>query len=67
MLTLSVHYEPLNSNQPYKYDHVVEFLLFSCKRLLTVTSGMRIVKDLSLCTMFGDVLLTFRHSTKILS
>ena len=34
MLTLSVHCEPL------KYEHIVEFLLFSCKRLCTVAFGI---------------------------
>ena len=36
MLTLSVHYEPWNSNRPLKYECVVEFLLFFYKRLSTV-------------------------------
>ena len=27
MLTLSVHYEPLNSNKPLKCERVVEFLI----------------------------------------
>ena len=41
MLTLSVHYEPLNSNSPKKCERVVKFLLFFCKRLCTMALGIR--------------------------
>ena len=37
----SLNYELLNSNQPLKCEHVVEFLLFSYKRLCTVSFGIR--------------------------
>ena len=40
MITLSLHYEPLNDNYPWKCDHVVEFLLLSKKRLCTVPFGI---------------------------
>ena len=36
MLTLSVHYESLNSNLALKSECAVEFLLFSYKHLCTV-------------------------------
>ena len=41
MLTLRVHYEPLNSNWSEKCECAVEFLLFSYKRLCTVAFGIQ--------------------------
>ena len=40
-LTLRVHYEPLNSNRSEKCECFMEYLLFSYKRLCTVTLGIR--------------------------
>ena len=49
ILILRVHYELLNSNQPLKCDHVVDFLLLSHKRLCTVALGIRL-EDISVST-----------------
>ena len=49
MLTLSVHYKPLNSILALKCMHVGEFLLFSYKRLCIVSSGIR-AKNLNITT-----------------
>ena len=40
MLTLGVHYEPLNSNSTWKCECVVEFLLVYCKDNCTVHFGI---------------------------
>ena len=40
MLVLGVHYEPSNSNQPQKCEHVVKFLLFCYKHLCPVAFGI---------------------------
>ena len=44
MLILSVHYKPSQQHLAKKCEHVVEFLLFSYKRLCTVAFGIRTVK-----------------------
>ena len=40
---IGVHYETLSSNQPYKCEHFVAFLLFSYKRLCTVALRIRVI------------------------
>ena len=52
MLTLRVHYEPLNSNWSQECECIVEFLFFSYNRLCTV--NFRIREEIGWCRTKGE-------------